>query len=145
MTKPQKQTAIGIAVVAALLIGYYVFIKKEDDSGYQDDPTGNNPVPGNPTVFNPSLAAERLYDAMKETGTDENAVMAVLQTVSVSNMKQVYGKFGKRSYNKQLGNQLNFSPFFSLPLEPLNVWFKEELSAKSYETIRIKYQSLNLF
>ncbi|MFY0481664.1 hypothetical protein ACI6PS_03590 [Flavobacterium sp. PLA-1-15] len=144
MTKPHKQTAIAIAVVAAILIGYFV-LNKEDDSGYQSDPTGNNPDPNNPTVFNPSLAAERLYDAMKESGTDENAVMAVLQTVSVSNMKAVFGKFGKRSYNKQLGNQLNFSPFFSLPLEPLNVWFKEELSSKSYETIRIKYQSLNLF
>lgn len=144
MTKPQKQTAIAIAVVAALLVGYFVFIKKEDDSGYYDDPTGNNVDPLNPQNFNPSLAAERIYDAMKNSGTDENGIMAVFQTVSVANFPKVFAKFGKRSYNSQLGNQTNWSPFYSLPLEPLNVWLKEELSAKSYETLRIKYQSTNL-
>lgn len=151
MTKQDnKNLKIGIGVAAAVLLGYLLIKKSDNGGGYGEDPTGNNFIPGSPgssgnaVVFNAKTAAEKLYDAMKEMGTDENAIMQVFQTVSVGNFPKVYHAFGRRSYNKTLGNQYNFSPFSNLPLENLSVWLENELSNSSFETLRTKYRSTNL-
>lgn len=132
---------IGGGVVAAVVVISLV-MPKNDTSGTVEDPTGNGS--GSTTIpFNASYVAETLYDAMRETGTDEEAIINALKSVNPSNFQLVINKFGKRSYNSTVGNQYNYIPWGSLPLEPLKVWFKSELSATLYNTLRLKYQSLN--
>jgi len=140
----QKTIKIVATIGAVLLLGYFIRRRPDSGSGYGDDPTENNSQNGNGVVFNPKIAAEKLYDAMKEMGTDENAIMQVFQTVSVGNFVKVFNAFKLRSYNDQLGNQYNFNPFISLPTRSLSYWLKKELSSSSFETLRIKYQSTNL-
>lgn len=139
-----KNIKIGVAVGAVLLLGYVIVKRADDRQGYGDDPTGNNMQNGNAVVFNAKVAAEKLYDAMKEMGTDENAIMQVFQTVSVGNFAKVFNAFMLRAYNSQLGNQYNFSPFYSLPTRSLSYWLKNELSSSSFKTLQIKYRSTNL-
>lgn len=141
----QKYTKIGIGLAAAGIVGYLIVTSRDRGSGYGDDPTGNNVSPNTPiVVFNSKNAVQKLYDAMREIGTDEKAIMQVFQGVSVSNFPKVYKDFGLRSYNSVLGNQYRFNPFFSLPLENLAVWLENELSNSSFETLRIKYKTTNL-
>ncbi|RDI07043.1 hypothetical protein [Flavobacterium sp. AG291] len=143
MTDKEKKIALyaGVGLVAVLLISR--ILPKTDKSGGIDDPTGNGTntnIPG--TTFNPSSVAETLYDAMKEMGTDEAKIMNALQYVNASQFAQVAAKFGKRSYNKTLGNQINPWPLTPLPLLPLQVWLENELSSSQYNTLRLKYQPL---
>lgn len=135
---------IGIGITAALVVGLLLIKKSDNGNGYGYDPTGNNTQGNNSSAFNAKDAAEKLYNAMREMGTDEKAIMQVFQTVSVQNFTKVYNAFGKRSYNDQMGNQYNFSPFYDLPLHNLSYWLKSELSGSSFETLRIKYKSTNL-
>lgn len=137
---------IVIGLAAAGILTWLIFRNAPDKGqGYGDDPTGNNLGTGsNPVSFDASLAAEKLYEAMREGGTDETAIMQVFQTVSLGNFSKVYHKFGKRSYNKTLGNQINFNPFSDLPLLNLTIWLENELSKSSFETLRTKYKSTNL-
>lgn len=141
-TEGQKNIKIGAGIAAALLLGFLLIKRKDNGTGYGEDPTGNN---GNdPITFNAKDAATKLYNAMREMGTDENAIMQVFQNVSVTNFSKVFHAFGKRSYNDQMGNQYNFNPFIPLPLHTLSYWLKNELSKSSFETLRIKYKSTNL-
>lgn len=140
--KDTPKIVIGIA--AAGLLTWLIFRNAPDNGqGYGDDPTGNN-AGASSASFNAKLAAEKLYDAMREMGTDEKGIMQVFQTVSLGNFPKVYHAFGKRSYNTALGNQYNFSPFSDLPLKTLSEWLENELSAASFNTLRTKYQSTNL-
>jgi hypothetical protein len=144
-SKDTKNIKIGVAILGVGLIGYYLMSGSDSGQGYGDDPTGNNVNPNMPQpTFNAKQAAIKLYDAMRELGTDEDAIMQVFQTVSVSNFPKVYKEFGIRSYNKTMGNQYNFNPFGSLPLENLAVWLENELSSSSFETLRTKYKATNL-
>ncbi len=140
--KDYPKIAIGVAAVGLLT---WLILKNKPDNGqgYGDDPTGNNPG-GSSVPFNAKLAAEKLYNAMREMGTDEKAIMQVFQTVSLSNYSKVYHAFGRRAYNMHLGNQYNFNPIFDLPLHNLSEWLENELSKASFQTLRTKYQSTNL-
>lgn len=140
----KNKPKIIIGVIGAGILAWLIFRNSPDNgSSYGDDPTGNNPG-GSSVPFDAKLAAEKLYNAMRETGTDEKAIMQVFQTVSLSNFSKVYHAFGKRAYNTQLGNQYNFNPFFDLPRHTLSTWLEEELSKSSFQTLRTKYQSTNL-
>lgn len=140
----EKQTKILIGIVATGMLAWLIFRNAPDNGvSYGDDPTGNNPGGGS-VPFDAKLAAEKLYNAMREMGTDEKAIMQVFQGVSLGNFSKLYHAFGKRSYNKQLGNQYNFNPIFDLPLHNLSEWLENELSKASFATLRTKYQSTNL-
>lgn len=145
-TPRNKQIATAVGIGVGLVVLYLVFKPGSDNSGLIEDPTGNNPDPLDPDQsggFEPSLAAERLFDAMNRLGTDEDAIMGVFQTVSVANAKKVWAAFGKRPYNDNLGNDF-VGPWGTLTKRDLTYWLKSELSAGSLETIRIKYKSTNL-
>lgn len=140
----ENQPKVVIGVLAAGVVTWLLFKNSADNGkGYGDDPTGNNPG-ATSTTLDVKLAVDKLYNAMREIGTDEKAIMQVFQTVSLGNFSKVYHAFGKRSYNTQLGNQYNFNPFFSLPLYNLSEWLENELSKASFQTLRTKYQSTNL-
>lgn len=143
MTPKQQQYAIygGIAIVACFTAWMAFKPTSTVPGAYgSNDPTGNGGVinPGE-TVFNARNIAEKLYNAMKNTGTDEDLIFNSLQGVSQNQFGQIVLAFGRRSYNELYGNQINFNPIESLPLEPLQVWLKSELSDNSYETLRQKY------
>lgn len=141
-TEEKKWLKIGGAVAGAVLL-YKVFSAKTDTSGGAYDPTGNGntgtSTPG--YVFNASVVAEKLYDAMKTSGTDEMAIVKALTPVNEQQFALVREKFGKRSYNSLLGNQIRVNPFSSLPLVNLPGWLKSELSATRYNILRMKYPS----
>jgi hypothetical protein len=84
--------------------------------------------------------ANALYDAMKETGTDEQEVQSILKYVTPTQFKQVRTAFGTKQYNKTLGNQYNPTAWFDeLPFVNLPGWLKSELSTQEYAILRLKY------
>jgi hypothetical protein len=144
MDLENKKTQKNIAIVAVLAaIGYYMFFTKTDENGGTNDPTGNTGAGAG--TFNAKTIAEILYDAMKDSGTDETAIFKALGTLSPEQYNQVRLAFGRRSYNATLGNQYNlptWSPFYSpLPLVDLKGWLKSELSERMYNTLRLKFPS----
>jgi len=144
MTEKNKKIAqIVIGGVAAVVL-FKLIMPKTDTSGGANDPTGNGgtaaTLPGG--TFNASVVAETLYDAMKNSGTNEAKIINALKYVTPAQFAQVVQKFGKRSYNKTLGNQYNLIPFTTLPLEPLQVWLENELSDEQYNILSLKYSPL---
>lgn len=135
----KEQLKTGAYVVAAGLFLYFVFRKGKENSGAIDDPTGNGTYTPTLPTFNAKIVAENLYDAMKDSGTDEESILETLKTVSPAQFAQVVIAFGSRYYNTVTGNQYNFNPFASLPKLPLKTWLKEELSTKDYALLRAKY------
>ncbi|MEE1897085.1 hypothetical protein V1389_01980 [Flavobacterium rakeshii] len=136
--KTKKTALIITGTVAAGIILYMVLKKKTDTSGATSDPTQG----ASNDAFNPAITAELLYQAMKDSGTYEDAIFNALKNVNATQFAQVMQKFGKQSYNKLLGNQIRINPLSSLPLEPLQVWLKNELSQKDYKTLQLKYPQL---
>jgi hypothetical protein len=138
----EKQLTYGIGAIAVILLAYK-FLGNNNIGGTIADPTGNGTAPpgGVPgaAVFNPQRVADQLYDAMKEMGTDELDVLAILKYITEQQFALVIQKFGKKSYNASTGNQYNFSPFGSLPLVNLPGWLKSELSEEEYALLRLKY------
>ena len=132
----KKWLLAGCGLVAAIVL-YKKFAP--DNGGSKKDPTSGVPEG---YVFNATTVATKLYDAMKEMETDEEAIIKALQPVSKSQFDQVIAKFGKRSYNATLGNQYNFNPFSSLPLQPLAFWLKNELSTSRYNFLALKFPQL---
>lgn len=141
LTPIQKRNLTYGAVALAVIVGgYYMFFKKEDDGGSDEDPTGNSGSTPVNLEFNAANAATALYNAMKNTGTDEDKIFAVLKNVNQTQFGQIVKAFGRRSYNPILGNQINQFPLITtLPLFSLIYWLKSELSKASYETLRLKY------
>ena len=127
--------------VIALIGLVYLLTRTKQESG-SSNVFDNTPLP-NGTLFNAKSIAELLYDAMKDSGTDEASIFNALQGVDESRFIAVSNAFGRRSYNETLGNQYNLPPWFPgyspLPLLPLKTWLKTELSKQNYETLRLKY------
>lgn len=144
--KTKKTALIITGTVAAGIILYMVLKKKTDTSGALTDPTTGYPTTGtgtgSNTVFNPDAIADKLYNAMKDSGTDEDAIFNALKNVNATQFEQVMQKFGKQSYNMTLGNQRNPFPLIPLTLYPLDAWLKNELSQKDYKTLQLKYPQL---
>jgi len=139
--KDKKWLLIGGGVIAAIVVVSLVK-GKTDTSGAASDPTGNGSAPAT-TPFNAAYVSDTLLEAMRYGGTDEEAIINALKNVSPAQFKLVIADFAKQSYNSVMGNQINYFPITPLPLEPLKVWLKSELSASTYNTLRLKYQSLN--
>ncbi|AXG72941.1 hypothetical protein DVK85_01315 [Flavobacterium arcticum] len=120
--------------VLAVFILYRVIVGKIDNSGSQYDTTGN----GNSAPIDAQAIAETLYNAMKISGTDEQAIKNALQPVNATQFKQIVTAFGQRSYNKTMGN---IYEYFGNTLNKygLKEWLKNELNASEYETLRLKY------
>lgn len=143
MTPEQtKNLKIGTGVVAGLGLLYLLFGNKKENSGNTADPTGNGSYTPALNVFNAKSVSLSLYDAMKESGTEEEAILEALKTVNQAQFAQVVTAFGKRYYNTTTGNQYQINPFLDLPKLPLKTWLNEELSVKDYAILRNKYPYL---
>lgn len=135
-TEENKNLKIGGSVVLGLGLLYVIFRKKTEST---PDPTGNGTYIPTQTVFNAKNIATGLYQAMKDSGTSEEAILEVLKTVSQAQFAQVVTAFGSLNYNATTGNQYNFNPFKALPKVNLKGWLVNELSAKDYAILRNKY------
>ncbi|MEN2415538.1 hypothetical protein [Flavobacterium mesophilum] len=136
MTDTDKKNAKILAgVVAGGLLLYFIFRNKDE----KFDPTGNpDYIPPQP-IFSAKNIAQTLYEAMKDSGTEEDAIFEALKTVTQAQFTQVVEAFGKKPYNTTTGNQYNFNPFSDLPKLDLKTWLKEELSVKDYAVLKMKY------
>lgn len=80
--------------------------------------------------------AERLYDAMRISGTDEEAIFAILKNLSTADYNKIYNAFGLRSYLPFLGE----SPFFVFKWGAkelsLTQWLVEELSSAEFAKLK---------
>ena len=131
MTPQQVENLkIGAAVVATGLVIYYVFGNKNPNG--TPDPEVNGDTP---TTFNAKNVADGLYDAMNRLGTDDNAVIEILKTVSPGQFMLVSKAFGLKLYNTWTGN--DFGLF--LNSLPLKTWLKNEVSAADYAILKSKY------
>ena len=131
-----KYLKIGAGVVGGLLLLKLILGSKTEST---PDPTGNGNYNPTQIVFSPRSVADGLYQAMKDTGTDEEAILEILKTVTQAQFAQVVTAFGSKYYNATTGNQYNFNPFSSLPKVNLKGWLVEELSLKDYTILRNKY------
>lgn len=143
MTKKNK-IILGIAAGLAATVIIYNVVKKKTDISGTGDPTGNgtgSAGSANPSVpFNANTIAEKLYDAMKNTGTDEDAIFSALKNVTQVQFAQVVAAFQNRSYNSTTGNQINYMPWGDpLPLRDLPYWLKKELSSSDYQKLSLKF------
>lgn len=141
MTPKEKKYLTYGGYTAVAGIALWLIFRDPESGGGAVDPTGNGGVnPGGSNVpFSASDKATKLYDLMKEMGSDEKKIMAVFIGVSESQFAQIRTAFGKRSFNKQLGNQVNFSPFWPLPLLPIEEWLERKLSESEFGTLQKKY------
>jgi hypothetical protein len=137
MTPQNKKIATYSAVALGLgLVVYYAFFNKDND-GAATDPTGNNGGnnPGLPTpVFNAKKVSLELFDAMNQIGTDEDAIISNLRTVTPAQFIQVIKAFGKERYTDYLGYKTSFGKERDLPY-----WLKAELSDQEYLNLKRKY------
>lgn len=82
--------------------------------------------------------AQRLHDAMKNAGTDIQAINDVMADLDELKMQIVYDRFGKRPYwNYLWGMKTSFGKMMSL-----KEWFQEELSSEQYKQVKDKYPKL---
>lgn len=141
MTPQEKKYLTYGGYAAGAGIAIWLLLRDPESGGGSVDPTGNTGVnPGGSNApFNAKDKAEKLYRLMEFSFSDKNAIMAVFVGVTELQFGQIKSAFGKRSYNEQLGNQQNWSPFFDLPLMGLEKWLKSELSATQFETLQLKY------
>ncbi len=132
-----KYSKIGVGVLIAGVIAYFVF-KKDDNQGTGIDPTnnGNGGTNSGNYIFNPTKVANELYDAMKTANFGHKNIMVILQRINQSQFGQIVTAFGRKSYNDITGNQYGV---FTLPLVGLQGWLKSELSEDDYRTLKYKY------
>ncbi|MFN3941490.1 MAG: hypothetical protein ACK4K1_02495 [Flavobacterium sp.] len=128
-----------LGAILGTIFLYRYFSTDKDDFGGATDPTGNSNTNVITPGFDAKRVAERLYELMKTMGSENMAIIRVFNNINEAEFGKVRTAFGRRSYNKTLGNQYNFNPFSSLPLEPLEVWLENELSSKEYSVLKLKY------
>lgn len=142
MKKPSnkqiKIAAVVAVVLAAGIITYNVLQnKKRLTQGAIDDPTGNGTVDPGSLAFNATSVANELHEIMRDTWSEEQEIFDLLSPISSSQFGQVFQKFGKRTYNPELGN--DWDPFGLLDKHDLKKWLSSELKTQSYSTLRKKY------
>ncbi|HMI08736.1 MAG TPA: hypothetical protein VK528_14390 [Flavobacterium sp.] len=130
-----KNQKIALGVSAAGLMVWLLFFRNTV-SGDGIDPTIGGA--GNSTNgFDAHKIAVDLYMAMKDSGTDEDAVVAILTPVTPAQFDLVVPAFGKLKYNPVTGNQYSF--WGTLDPYDLKGWLYEEISSSMYANLRRKY------
>ena len=139
ITPTQKKylTYAGIGVGVVILIKS--IMPKTSTAGSASDPTGNGSIGSIPVyTFNAETVANALYEAMRYNGSPNKPITDILKQLTPAQFGQVFIKFGKKSYNTSLGNQIAL-PFISLPLHNLKTWLENELSASEYNIYKLKF------
>jgi hypothetical protein len=134
-----KNLKIGAGVVVGLGLLYFLVVKKNDNSGGTQDPTGNGGYIPSIPVFSAQKTATALYETMKDMGTEEEAILEILKYINQTQFGQVVNAFGMLNYNPVTGDQRNYNPFASLTKYGLKFWLNNELSPQEYSILRTKY------
>lgn len=130
---------IGVAaIIAVRRIRTYIKGKSEENSLY--DAAAYNTRTLSFSEGQAKLYANKLYDAMESTGTDEGMIDEVVAALKTANdWKAVISKFGMRAYGT-----------FGAPVigsgTPLNLvgWFRRELSGSRLQKILDTLQSYGI-
>lgn len=133
------------ALIVVASVTAYVLLAKdkgqvwEEDYSWSSNQAGTKP--SEPMINGRSVSdlAQTLHNAMKYSGTEEKIIFQTLESIDQQAFGKIFKRFGKRAYNQYLGNQTRINPFSELPKLSLKEWFKHELSATEYETLRLKY------
>lgn len=141
---PENKKYLNYALVAFVVVGgYYALFApaSETSTGGGTDPTGNggNNNPGDLNQFNALNVATSLYNAMKDSGTDEKSIINILTYVTQNQFPAVVKAFGALPYNKTFGNQVRYIPGVDLPRLTLKEWLFEELNDANYRILKLKY------
>ena len=143
--------------IAVIVVGYAIVSKLKSGIGraFTDTSTGANvfkPLDYDPTKVTITDAtansyANQLFDAMKNSGTDENAIYSIFNKIQKKDdFLKVYNTFGKKSYvgyftggspstpDKWLGNYDDLD---------LVEWLKQELSITNYPTYNLVKKTVN--
>lgn len=142
MTPEEKKLYlwIGGAAVLGAVVWFASSSNTNGATGGAFDPTGNGSTIPTP-VFNAHNVATDLYNAMKDSGTDEGEIMDILTPVTPAQFALVFKAFGKLNYNPTFGNQYAL-PFQTLTKYDLKYWLKSELSVEDYKTLKYKYPNI---
>lgn len=137
VTKTQRNLLLAASASAIVL---YLTVFRGTTSGNGVDPTGNGSG-GNGGQSNPGFDALKvatdLYEAMKDSGTDESAIVQILTRVTPAQFDLVFDAFGVLKYNPTLGNQYSF--WGELDRYNLKQWLKYELSETQYYNFKRKF------
>lgn len=127
---------IGGIIIAGTIAGVVLLTKKNTShkGKYLDD----NPENYATIIFDPKLVAQKLYEAMRTTGTDEDYIFDTLTGVTQPQFSAVIKSFGLKPYNSLTGNQYGIIGT-TLPKRDLKYWLKNELSEKQYKLLRTKF------
>lgn len=139
LTDTDKRNLKYLAAITGAVLLYKFFQKNQSDTGGATDPTGNGGATTIPAGFDAKKIALKLYDLMKDMGSDNMRIVAEFNNINESQFALVRNAFGRKSYNWVTGNQINPNPFTNLPLEPLEKWLYHELTDKQYSVLKLKY------
>lgn len=118
--------AVGFLGFGILIFAISQAKKQKNSVIYLDD---------NSTQTNASFDAKNIVDtlhlAMKDMGTDEDAIFEVLTGLTQNQFALVNKIFGFRAYNTFSGTSYGATNNY-----PLKVWLKEELSDAEYKTLK---------
>lgn len=103
----------------------------------------DNPEFNTVNNFSAITVSKQLYEAMRNTGTDEDIVFETLTGLSENQFRLVINAFGLKPYNTVLGNQktlIGSDVFgYKLPKHGLKSWLKNELSNEKYKLLKINF------
>lgn len=130
-----KITKVLLPVVGIGLLGFIAYLGYEYLNRDKLPPLVTNPnfPPSTLSDVQANAIAERLYAAMKDVGTDEEAIMSALQNLTENDFIKVYEAFGKRQYSLAWGNVGD--PITSGD-HHLITWLTNELNTKEIEEIQ---------
>lgn len=136
---PKEKKILMYGGVAVILIGGYLYLTKNDNSGGAVDPTGNgNVTPGDVAAsFNAKKVANELYEIMSYTVPNKTGIFNALRMINQDQFGEVIKAFGKNKYNDLFGNTME-AFYETLTARDLIYWLKKELG-NDIQTLKLKY------
>lgn len=136
---PKEKKILIYGGTAVALIGGYLYLTKNDNSGGKGDPTGNGETqPGDIAAnFNAKRVANELYEIMSYNVPNKTGIFNALRTVSQDQFGEVIKAFGKNKYNDLFGNTME-GFYQTLVARDLIYWLKAELG-NEIQTLKLKY------
>jgi hypothetical protein len=128
---------IGGAILIGTVAGI-IYLNGKKNTPHKGRYLDDNPESNAIIIFDPKLTAQKLYEAMKTAGTDEDYIFETLTGVSQTQFGAVIKAFGLKTYNSITGNQYGVIGT-TLPKRDLKYWLKNELEDNQYKLLRTKY------
>lgn len=120
-------------ISAAGIVGWLVYDKWFSDDAPPVKENSNLP-PSTMSALEAAAAAQSLYGAMKDPGTEEDVIFQTLESLTYNDFVKVSDAFGKKYYNETLGVEGGslFDDEFSL-----FEWLHFELEPEEFAQIKL--------